>query len=265
VVTAVLRDDAALAPIVSTLAAVRGRHGDQALSGIVPGLVLDGATDPPAGWLRATDLLDREGVTHLLDAAKQRWSAQPHAAAALAWKSYTYWLALPAVLGYAAARRVPLMTPDNVLVHYADHQPFLRVALRRPRIAALASDPIVDLVDGVRAVPDEAALLATLRDTLVDRHLVPVLEGIRELVHVGRRTMWGSVASAVSYALARAAGALPDPVLETAATVLAAFDAADLVELTAQPGGGLAVRRRTCCLAFTLPEPKICSGCCIRA
>jgi Ferric iron reductase FhuF-like transporter len=264
VVTAVRHENAAFAPIVSMLAAVRVRHGDKALAGIVPELVLDGAAEPPAGWLPATALLDRDGVTHLLDAAKQRWSAQPHAAAALAWKSYTYWLALPTVLGYAAARRVPLVTPDNVLVHYAGHQPFLRVALRRPEVAVLAGDPIADLADGVHVVPDEPALLAVLRDTLVDRHLVPVMDGIRDLVNVGRRTLWGSVGSAVSYALARAAGTLPEPARETAAALLSSFDAADLVDLAAQPDGGLAVRRRTCCLAFTLPEPKICSGCCIR-
>jgi ferric iron reductase protein FhuF len=198
----------------------------------------------------ATDLLTRRGVTDLLDAAKQRWSAPRHVAAALAWKSYTYWLALPAVLGYAAAGRVPVVTPDNVLVRYSGHQPFLRIALRRPDVAVVPGD--------------DAALLRALREMLVDQHLAPVLANIRGLVHIGHRTMWGSVASGVAYALSRAAGALPGPVLETAGPLLTALDAADLVDLVAQPDGSLSVQRRTCCLAFALPEPKICTGCCIR-
>jgi ferric iron reductase protein FhuF len=39
----------------------------------------------------------------------------------------------------------------------------------------------------------------------------------------------------------------------------------DLLDITPDPQTGrLSIQRRTCCLAFTLPEPKICSGCCIR-
>jgi hypothetical protein len=30
------------------------------------------------------------------------------------------------------------------------------------------------------------------------------------------------------------------------------------------PTGEPTVQRKTCCLAFTLSEPKICKGCCIR-
>jgi ferric iron reductase protein FhuF len=41
--------------------------------------------------------------------------------------------------------------------------------------------------------------------------------------------------------------------------VLAALGVARLVDLS--PDGR--VRRRTCCLAFALPEPKVCDGCCI--
>jgi ferric iron reductase protein FhuF len=30
------------------------------------------------------------------------------------------------------------------------------------------------------------------------------------------------------------------------------------------PTGELTVQRKTCCLAFTLPQPKVCAGCCLR-
>jgi ferric iron reductase protein FhuF len=39
---------------------------------------------------------------------------------------------------------------------------------------------------------------------------------------------------------------------------------ADLVELVPGRGGEPTVQRRTCCLAFTLPSPKVCQGCCVR-
>jgi hypothetical protein len=45
--------------------------------------------------------------------------------------------------------------------------------------------------------------------------------------------------------------------------MVAALDLDDLVEVSAE-ADGLAVRRKTCCLAFTLDQPKVCSGCCIR-
>jgi ferric iron reductase protein FhuF len=39
----------------------------------------------------------------------------------------------------------------------------------------------------------------------------------------------------------------------------------DLVELIADESGKLDVQRKTCCLAFTLPTPKVCRGCCIKS
>src|SRR5688572_16672570 len=108
-----------LAPIVATLRDVEVRHGSAAVHGLVPGLVPEDTT----GWIRATELIpaapdggQRTPLDDLLDAAKQRWTAQPHAAAALAWKCYTYWLTLPALVGYATVRRVPLPRLDDILV-----------------------------------------------------------------------------------------------------------------------------------------------------
>jgi ferric iron reductase protein FhuF len=247
-----------LAPVVATLGALRHRHGEDSLQGLVPGLVAPGG----AGWRSAAEL----DVADLLDTAARRWSAQPHAAAALAWKCYSYWLALPAVLGFAASRRVPLMTPDHVQVRYTDRQPFLTLGLRAPVTAVLATDPIVATdAPGLLIVADETELLGVLRRSLVDAHLDPLLEDFRQRARLGRRTLWGSVASGVAYGLSRAADSLPGPTMDIAERLLAALGAEDLVDLSERPGGGLDIQRRTCCLAFTLPTPKVCSTCCIRA
>jgi hypothetical protein len=247
-----------LAPVVATLAALSARHGEDSPQGLAPGLVRPAGP----GWRAAADL----DVADLLEAAARRWSAQPHAAAALAWKCYSYWLALPAVLGFAASRRVPLMTPDHVLVRYSDAQPFLTLALRAPVTAVLAGDPIVATdTPGLLIVEDEEELLGVLRRSLVDAHLDPLVEEFRKRVRLGRRTLWGSVASGVAYGLSRSADSLPGPTMDIAHRLLGALGADDLLDLSERAGGGLDIQRRTCCLAFTLPTPKVCSTCCINA
>lgn len=272
----------ALTPIADTLRHMAARPDIPALTGIEPGLVVA----DEAGWVRATDLVSGDALGDLLETAARRWNAAPHAAAALAWKSYSYWLTLPAVLGYATVRRVPLMTPDAVLVRWSDQQPFLRVGLasssRRAApavgrsvggsgatVAVLPSDPV--LLDGpgraIRVVPDESALLAELRTAIMDEHLAPILGHIWSRLHLGRRTLWGSLAAGVAHGLSRAADVIPGSTLQAAQAVLASFDIADLIEVAQRPDSAeLTVRRRTCCLAFTLPEPhrKVCAGCCIR-
>ena len=227
--SALLHAPAELAPVITLLDAIRARHGAAAVRGITPGLVVH----DPAGWLPATRLVDGSAVPELLAAAHRRWGGSRHADAALAWKSYTYWVALPAVVGYAALRRVPDMTPDNVLLRPHGEAPFLEVGLRTPAYVR----------------PGD------LRRTLLDEHLSPVLERLREHVRLGRRTLLGSLASGAALAVVRAGKSA-----SSAQEVLSILGVDDLVEITPDLG----VQRRTCCLAFTLPQPKICQGCCLR-
>src|SRR5262249_28241511 len=153
------------------------------------GLVADRPTDDLDGWTPAAALASPAPLTdldELIDAARRRWDAPTHVAAALAWKCYSYWVALPAVLGWATARRVPSVAAGDVLIQSADRQPFLHVALRPAPVAVLPSDPLAASADaGVRVVPDEAALLATLRTGLVDQHLAPLLDRIRDRARLG--------------------------------------------------------------------------------
>jgi hypothetical protein len=257
-----------LSPIRDTLRAMASRPGGQSLHGISPELIVD-RTD---GWVPATELVSGAAMDDFLDTAKQRWRATPHAAAALAWKCYSYWLALPTVLGYAAARRVVLLRPESVMWKWSAQQPFLQVGLTSVGVAVLASDPLAAatrrarLAAGIRVVADESALLGEMRTSLVDEHLAPLLERVRDGIHISSRTFWGSLASGMAHGLSRAADVVPGPTLETADQVLSALGLRDLVEIGPRGGGqaGLSVHRKTCCLAFTLPEPKICSGCCIR-
>jgi hypothetical protein len=249
-------------PLAPVMAALRTMFGTSTqLPGLAPDLLVHDTT----GWIPTARLADDE-LPGLLESARRRWSAQPHAAAALAWKSYTYWLALPAVLGWACARRVPLLTNDDVLMHFNDPRPLVTIGMRADiPIAVLPSDPLaLSGLPQVRVVPDETALLAELRRSLLDEHLTPLLDAMHGMVRLGRRTLLGSLASGVAYAVLRSADVLPGSSAETIATLLTALDVEDLIELVPDGSGRLDVQRKTCCLAFTLPEPKICRGCCIK-
>jgi hypothetical protein len=249
-VTAAVQTFSALDPLLSTVDAMRDRLGEGPVHGLVPGLLVA----DPAGWASGGRFTDGGALPGLISAAQERWGASPHVAAALAWKSYSYWVSLPAVLGFATASRVPDMSAGNVLLRLHVGPPFVEVGLCRPAVAVTPADPLAGR-PGVRVVDD---LSGYLRETLLDRHLGPVLDGLHERVHLGRRTLLGSVASGIAHGLVRAESARPGSVAR-GRTLLDALGIADLVEITPE----LTVRRRTCCLAFTLPEPKICRGCCL--
>lgn len=250
--------------VETALAPVWRRSGPDGVRGIVPGLIV---TDPDPGWLPASALLSGERLDELLDSAKQRWGASPPAAAALAWRSYAYWLTLPAVLSWATTRRVPLIEPSDLLfrVSVSHDAPLLTIGVRRGGVAALPDDPAA-AEPGVMIVTSPPELLRQLRVTLRDTHLDPLLERLQDRVRLGARTLLGSLASAVGHAVVRGLAGTPEELRRTAATLLSTLNVTDLVDLVpAQSGTGLTVRRRTCCLAFTLPEPKLCASCCIPA
>jgi hypothetical protein len=248
-----------LAPVLATLRAMFGTSTE------IPGVAPDLLVTEPSGWLPAS-VLTTGTLDTLLDSSGRRWNAQPHAAAALAWKAYTYWLALPAVLGYASARRVPLLTASDVLIHFDDPRPLLTLGLRAGiEVAVLPGDPIaIAGLPRVRVVADETALLAELRRTLLDEHLTPLLDALHDRVRLGKRTLLGSLASGVAYGVLRSADTLTGASAELIADLHAALGCEDLIELVPGRGGKLDVQRKTCCLAFTLPQPKVCPGCCIK-
>jgi hypothetical protein len=249
-----------LGPVTATLRAMFGTSTE--LPGVAPDLLVHDT----AGWLPASTLTG-DSLGDLLESAGRRWNAQPHAAAALAWKAYTYWLALPAVLGWASARRVPLLTADDVLVHFADPRPLVTLGLRAGiPVAVLPGDPIALAgLPQVRVVADEAGLLAELRRSLLDEHLTPLLDAIHDRVRLGKRTLMGSLSSGVAYGVLRSADVLPGRSAETIAQLHRALGVEDLIELVPDANGKLDVQRKTCCLAFTLPQPKVCKGCCIKS
>lgn len=250
--------DTPLGPLRATIAAA---FGAGAPKNVAAQLVV---ADAP-GWFPASALVDGTRLPELLAVAERRRRAPPHAAAALFWKAYTYALALPTVVGWACARRVPLVRPADVLVGTGDVRALVTIGLRSSiRVAVLASDPMaLSGRDDIEVVADDDALLQALRGSLLDAHLDPVQDRIRSTVRLGARPLRGSLASGVAHAVLDAADALPGSTVSHLETLLTTLGVNGLVEIRPAPGGGLCVRRHTCCLAFTLPDRKICPSCCL--
>ncbi|WP_203825269.1 hypothetical protein [Actinoplanes palleronii] len=228
---------------------------------LAPGLIV---SDQP-GW-STTELLTGPALDTLLASAGRRWNAQPHAAAALAWKTYAYWLALPAVLGWVSARRVPLITAGNTMMSFTNPDVLITIGVRAGTpIAVLPTDDLAlrGHPDAV-VVPDEAALLAEFRRSLLDEHLAPLLDAFHSRVRLGKRLLLGSLASGIAYGILRSADTTPGPSATSIDLLLSTLGIRDLIDLVPTTHGQLDVQRKTCCLAFTLPQPKICPGCCIK-
>jgi hypothetical protein len=250
-----------LAPLRTAADHVERRQGPQPLMGVRPWL--DGEADLDGLHLPGESLADGSRIDELLDQGAGFWGGSPHAAAALTWKTYCYWVLAPAVLGYVSARRVPLLEADNFRFTIADAEPLFSGRQLRPRFLALPDDAIAG-EPGVEIVANEDALLTRMRESLFDAHLDPVLEAVRGKVHIGRRTLLGSVASGIAYATASCADAGRTPADVVAKPLLDAFDVSDLLEIATDEYGRLVYRRHTCCLAFTISGCGTCSTCCVQ-
>ncbi|MFF5083379.1 (2Fe-2S)-binding protein [Actinoplanes sp. NPDC000266] len=240
------------------LAAIAGGFGS---STRVPGLAADLLVHDLEGWISAERLVGG-GLDVLLEAGRRRWpTAAPHVSAALIWKAYSYWLGVPAVFGWVAARRVPHLTTAQVLVRFDDRYAPARLGLRADvPVSVLPGDPLAGTGEPrVRVVGDEGALLATLRRTLLDEHVTPLLDTVLGATRVGRRLLLGSLSAGIAHAAQRAAVVAGAPPGEMTGQVLRTLGVEGLVEWNAER-----VRRRTCCLAFTIPHQRLCADCSIR-
>ena len=204
------------------------------------------------GWIPAADLASGERLESLFEMPQRLWDAPSHAAAVLAWKTYTYRLAQPLATAWALAREIPLLSADNVLVRILPAAPYIAIGLRRATSAVLPTSPATRSHDAI-VLPDESGMLAFFRSTLIDQHLQPLLERTKEARRVGERVLWGQAAAAIAYAFADiSASAMQDTSLFTNALPVCGLAGVD---------GDEQVWRNTCCLAFASPSLSACRDC----
>ncbi|WP_051326173.1 IucA/IucC family C-terminal-domain containing protein [Glycomyces tenuis] len=249
------------APLRTAADHVERRCGPHPLRGLRPWL--DGTAAPEGVDLPGSALADGSRIGELLADSARLWGGSPHASAALAWKTYCYWVLVPAVLGYVSARRVPLLEADNFVFTISEDEPMFSGRQIRPRFTALSDDPMAG-TPGVETVAGEDALLERMRASLFDEHLDPVLEAIRREVRIGRRTLLGSLASGIAYATANCSSAGREPAEVVAKNLLETFGVAELVDVATDEHGRLVYQRHTCCLAFTIDGCGTCSTCCVQ-
>ncbi|MFC9974752.1 hypothetical protein ACFVH6_28000 [Spirillospora sp. NPDC127200] len=238
----------AAAPLAALLRDAADRRG--APLGTEPSLL---AGDAP-GLLAAADPRLPGALTAN---AAARWDAPPHIAAALAWKGYAYWTALPVALGWSLNRRVPLFSAEATMVRVLDEAPYLVVGLREATVAVTAADPCAGGA-GTVVVPDEAALLALVRRVLLHDHYAPFVRALRTATRAGERGLWGTVAESLAAPLAHEVPGAADSVRALLGGL--GEPVAGLVELADDPPR---VRRRTCCLWVALRDNDACSTCCL--
>ena len=210
--------------------------GTDALPGLAPGLLVT----TTAGWHPATTWSTAPGCPSSCAPPRRRWGGTPHACAALAWKSYSYWLALPAVLGWASARRVPLLDPADVLIHFEDHRPLVTIGLRRSTtVAVLPGDPLASPDSpGSGWSPTRRSCSVSCGATLLDAHLAPMTAAIHAQGAGGHP--YPARLGGVRRGVRRAAGGgrrCRARRRETIDTLLGALGMADLVELVPGRGG----------------------------
>lgn len=159
------------------------------------------------------------------------------------------------VHAYRRERRLPLLTVDGTALRVDEGGWFNGLAVGAPALAVLPGDPL--------AGEPGTDVTSTMEDALVGTVLAlsaPLIDTLRGVSRLGRRTAWALVADTVMSAFA---GELPPGPAHAAAA-----QEADRLLAAAGP---LAVRRRwvgpvplaaACCLAFKRPGLEHCERVC---
>lgn len=241
---ATLAEMVAVGPSAETaLEPLFGRLRTVADSGVPLGVTSRLGTDGD-GWCTVAELAAEpyERLGGLVAETERRWEAPPHVAAALWWKSFSYWTALPVTMGWALNRRVPMLTADTTALRTPEAEPGIEIGTSELRVAT----------------GDVGELGAAIAGTLIRDLHAPLIEALHALTRSGRRGLWGSVAEALAHPLVTFGHDMLDDPGAAAETLLDSIGGpvAGLVELPA-------LRRRTCCLWVTLPGADVCPTCCV--
>jgi ferric iron reductase protein FhuF len=234
------------------LSALRARHGDDVDAGVFRERLV-----PPEGeWRPATCFVAGGGLDDLLDATARRWAAPPHVAASLAWKAYSYWLALPVIFTWTAGLPVPDPAPDRVVVRLLRRSPFVRIAF------VPVASPSARSSDGELATLDRRAIASEVHARLLDQHLSPMLDGLRRTTRIQARVLRGELALSAARLHALSSSVTAARSLSMV-ELLTALGLSGGVRLSVDADGTVAASRRTCCLAFAAPglNGRICRDC----
>ncbi len=201
---------------------------------------------PTAGrWRRARDLYENPGVlAETVDAVRLRIGpTEWRVAASTLLFGYAARLWKSALGGVVLTERLPDLDPHDL--EWTCDNGTISLNLRDPRGWSCA---------------DHTELVDLARVMVMDRHLEPMIDAIRDAESMSARLLWGNVAAALLGA-ARVIGSGSDP-----ETALRAQNFADailrdprLVDTVIREDDGY--RRRSCCLFYRTPSSGFCGDC----
>ncbi|MCA3748827.1 MAG: (2Fe-2S)-binding protein [Rubrobacter sp.] len=217
------------------------------------------------GWVPATVLTSNEELAfRQIRRAQERWDLRRREAAAYLVGSYAWGVGGPAVAAYVLARRVPDLSPENVLVRLDEGGGIPEAAVRTGRFATLASDPAAGHPEAV-PLPGEPALLGWMRERLI-AGLDPLVSLVCGVTRVGGRTLWGRAADLLAQSFLMVGGDTPDQVgyMEDARAFVSGLPFGERVSFFVVERGRQRrafMTRSVCCQAYRNPEYGYCDSC----
>ena len=113
-------------------------------------------------------------------------------------------------------------------------------------------------------LPDPASSAELVADTVLERHLRPIVHALRRVVRVAEGLLWGNVASTLMGAVQVSELSGRDDAGATRVLAHALLDQPAL-RGTATFGAGAEFRRTSCCLYYRVPQGARCGDCSLRA
>ncbi len=186
-------------------------------------------------------------------------------AAALALKAYAWAVVEEPVTQWLEHRRVPDHSAANTAA--TGGAGGYRVEQVEERWTVLPGDPLAGTPTAT-VVPNEGALLAALGATLVDGHLAPAVQAFQRLRGGGARPLWGSAVPVLVYPATVAHTHVVSDRFDAVEQLLSLLPSeiaalVETVELNDGTGWRPMMLRRTCCYAYALAEPRLCTTCCL--
>lgn len=150
------------------------------------------------GWIPMSRLAeDGKLVREQLRLVKEKWNLKNRDAAigvvgGLAWQAVGATLFV-----YATERRVPDLSPDNVMLRFVDGG-LAEVAFVESRFAAIVGD--LEVRSATAIFEDEDGLRSHFREG-IEAMIEPVVNEVRAATRVGKRTMWNRTSDLIGQRL----------------------------------------------------------------
>jgi FhuF 2Fe-2S C-terminal domain/Ferric iron reductase FhuF-like transporter len=221
----------------------RGLSVDAALADVAragPFFAMD--TDPDIAdhplWRPFTELCGRALPDQIATARSRLGTGEPRVAASLLFQGIAGRLWSPVLAVAAAHGVVPDLDPARL---------FWR---------AMSPGPVLLAASGVSGLDADAS---AVHRVVVERHLGPLVDAVREVTPVAEGLLWGNAASALTGALTVLVRARPGSSKAGARLVEELLDLPPLRGTgTLGPSG---FRRRSCCLYYRVPGGGLCGDC----